>query len=94
MTSPRPKITTSGTPITDELLERLAVEAEAGYDLDQLRPATPRTLAALGTSPDEELTVPIVHDLRVELRERAEADHTTEAELVHQALTRFLHRAS
>lgn len=28
--------TESGTPITDELVERLADEAEAGYDVEEL----------------------------------------------------------
>lgn len=91
----RPKSTSNGVPITDELIEQLAAEAEAGYDLDQLRPASAQTLRALGITPDEdELTVPVLHDLRAQLRERAAAEHTTEAELVHRALADFLHRAS
>jgi hypothetical protein len=94
-TSADPKFTSNGVPITDELIERLAAEAEAGYDPDQLRPASARTLRALGIAPDEdELTVPILRDLRTQLRERAKAEHSTEAELVHRALTDFLHRAS
>jgi hypothetical protein len=38
--------TSKGQPITDEQIERLAAEAEAGYDLEKLRrprrPQTPR----------------------------------------------------
>lgn len=34
----RPPLTSNGVPVTDEMLTRLAEKAEAGFDLDRLRP--------------------------------------------------------
>jgi hypothetical protein len=36
--SPNLKVTRGGTPLTDEYVQKLANEAEAGYDVDKLVP--------------------------------------------------------
>jgi hypothetical protein len=36
--------TRSGLEITDEMIERYVAEAEAGFDLDRLRPVPPEEL--------------------------------------------------
>lgn len=36
--------TRSGIEITDEFIERIVAEAEAGFDLDRLKPVSPEEL--------------------------------------------------
>lgn len=88
----RPARTRSGVPITDELIERWTDEAEAGYDLDRLVPQDPSL--PLFARHEDELRVPVLHELRDQLRARAEAEGVTEIELARRVLAEFLHRAS
>jgi hypothetical protein len=86
--------TTSGTPITDELLEQLADEAERGYDPDQLvarrgRRGRPR----LGAEPSSVESVRLDPELKALLVRRAENEGVPVSEVIREALREHL-RAS
>lgn len=72
-------VTKSGAPITDELAERLAREAEAGYDLSQGRRIGRKSLGGgSGRSPRLNIRTPL------ELYEKALAKATREGKSVSQ----------
>ena len=81
--------TKSGVELTEEVLERLAAEAETGLDLGKLRrrPGRPR----MGSAPAEVLPIRLDPELRHAVDERAATDHTTASEVVREALRRYLH---
>lgn len=81
--------TASGVPITDDLVEKLAKRAEAGYDVDEtLRRRGGRP--ALGSGPANVESVRLEPELRVALRERAERDHETTSSVLRKALRLYL----
>ena len=83
-TAPR----SGGVPVTDELIDRLAAEAEAGYDVETLRRRGGRR--PLGSAPAEVVPVRLDPELRAALTERAEADHTSASDVIRQALRAWL----
>jgi CRISPR-associated endonuclease/helicase Cas3 len=86
--------TSSGKAITDDDIEKLAAEAEAGYDVDALLARRPkRGRPALGSAPASVESVRLDPQLRRELLQRAESEGTTPSELIREALRRFLHAA-
>jgi uncharacterized protein (DUF4415 family) len=86
--------TRSGKPITDEQVEALAAEAEAGYDVEALLARRgKRGRPALGSAPASVESVRLDPELRAQLLERAKADGTTTSELIREALRRFLQAA-
>ncbi len=86
--------TRSGRPITDQEIEVLAAEAEAGYDVDELVARRgERGRPSLGSAPASVESVRLDPELRQELLRRAEADDTTTSEIIREALRCFL-RAS
>jgi CRISPR-associated endonuclease/helicase Cas3 len=95
MTEPRIRgHTKSGRPITDEDVEKLAEEAEAGYDAERLiARRNKRGRPTIGKAPASVESVRLDPDLRRQLLERAEADGTTPSELIREALRRYLEAA-
>ena len=86
--------TTSGQPITDDMIDKLAAEAEAGYDVETLiARRTKRGRPAIGSAAASVESVRLDPELRRELLARAEADGTTTSELIREALRRYLHAA-
>jgi uncharacterized protein (DUF4415 family) len=86
--------TKSGRAITDEDIEELAAEAEAGYDVDALIARRgKRGRPTLGTSAASVESVRLDPELRRELLERAQSEGTTTSELIREALRRYLHAA-
>jgi hypothetical protein len=86
--------TKSGQPITDEDIEKLAAEAEAGYDVDQLiARRNKRGRPTIGNAPSSVESVRLDPKLRRQLLQRAEADGTTPSELIREALRRYLEAA-
>lgn len=81
--------TRSGRPITDELIEQLAVEAEAGFDVDEIvrrrggRPPMGSAAAAVES-------VRLDPELSRALRERAEREGRSNSELIRDALRQYL----
>jgi Ribbon-helix-helix protein, copG family len=81
--------TRSGEPITDELIEQLAAEAEAGFDVDEIlrrRGGRP----PMGSSAAAVESVRLDPELSLALHERAEREGRTNSELIREALRRYL----
>lgn len=94
MTQPSHGHTSSGRPITDAEVERLAEEAERGYPVEEvIARRGKRGRPALGSGPASVESVRLDPDLRAELTERAQADGTTTSEVIREALRRYLHAA-
>ncbi len=74
--------------LTDEVLDRLADEAEQGLDITKLRRRPGRP--AMGSGPADSFPVRLEPELRHALDERASADETTASEIVREALRRYL----
>ncbi len=78
----------TGIELTDEVLERMADEAEAGVDVTKLhrRPGRP----AMGSGPADTLPVRLEPELREAVAKRAADEHTTASEVVRTALRQYL----
>jgi uncharacterized protein (DUF4415 family) len=86
--------TKSGRPITDQDIENLAAEAEAGYDVGTLiARRNKRGRPTLGNAPASVESVRLDPELRRQLLDRAEAEGTTTSELIREALRRYLRAA-
>lgn len=83
--------TKSGTPITDDLIEELAKEAETGYDVDQIiarrgKRGRPR----LGTEPSTVESVRLDPELKARLLRRAEDEGVPVSDVIREALRQHL----
>lgn len=83
--------TNSGTPITDELLDRLADEAVQGYDVDEIiarhgKRGRPR----LGAAPSTVESVRLDPDLKERLTRRAHDEGVPVSEVIREALRHHL----
>jgi hypothetical protein len=86
--------TESGRQITDQDIESLAAEAEAGYDVATLiARRNKRGRPTLGSAPASVESVRLDPELRRQLLDRAEAEGTTTSELIREALRRYLRAA-
>jgi uncharacterized protein (DUF4415 family) len=84
----------SGRAITDADVQRLADEAERGYDADALIARRgKRGRPALGSAPASVESVRLDPELHDQLTERAKADGTTPSAVIRQALRDYLHAA-
>lgn len=83
--------TKSGTPVTDDLVERLADEAERGYDVDDLiaRRGT-RGRPRLGTGPSTVESVRLDPEMKELLVRRAEHEGVPVSEVIREALRHHL----
>lgn len=80
--------TTDGTPITDELVQRLADEAEAGYDVNTLRR---RGRPIVGTERAEvSVQVRMGATLHARAKAKARGEHVTVSEITRRALDAYL----
>lgn len=78
----------AGVQLTDEVLERMADEANAGLDVTTLRRRPGRP--AMGSAPAGTLPIRLDPELRKALDDRAVAEETTASEVVRRALRRYL----
>jgi ribbon-helix-helix CopG family protein len=86
--------TRSGQPTTDADIQRLAEEAERGYDVDAvIARRGKRGRPALGSAPSSVESVRLDPELRDQLAKRARVDGTTPSEIIRQALRDYLHAA-
>lgn len=81
--------TRSGKPITDDLIEALAKEAEAGYDVDEIL-ARRRGRPPIGSAAASVESVRLDPELHQALAQRAERDHETTSSVIRKALRRYL----
>lgn len=79
---------TTGVELTDDVLDRMASEAERGLDTTQLRRRPGRP--SMGSGPAETFPVRLDPELREALDHRAEHDETTASEVIRSALRRYL----
>lgn len=86
----RPR-TASGEPVTDDLVQALADEAEAGYDPAELRRRGGRK--PIGSAAARVIPVRLDPELEHALRERAAADHSNASEVIRDALRAWLRSA-
>jgi hypothetical protein len=80
--------TKAGVELTDDVLDKLAEEAEAGLDVINLRRRPGRP--SMGSGPADSLPVRLDPELRRAVDERAAAEHTTASDVVREALRRYL----
>ncbi len=80
--------TKAGVELTDEVLERMAVDAEEGLDIAKLRRRPGRP--AMGSGPADSVPVRLDPELRKALDDRAAADNATASDVVREALRRYL----
>lgn len=80
--------TKTGVELTDDVLNRLAAEAETGLDLSKLRRRPGRP--SMGSGPADTLPVRLDPELRKTVDDRAIADDTTASDVVRKALRRYL----
>ena len=89
MTEPRSHgRSAAGVELTDEVLDRMAKEAEEGLDVTRLRRRPGRP--AMGSGPADPFPVRLDPELRAALDERATRDDTTASDVVREALRRYL----
>jgi hypothetical protein len=79
--------TSRGAPLTDYDIQRLADQAEAGYEPSQLLPRGGRP--RMGSAPAEVVPVRLDPELRAAVEACATADQTS-SEIIREALRRFL----
>jgi hypothetical protein len=81
--------TASGVPITDDLINKLAKKAEAGYDAEQtVRRRGGRPL--IGSAAASVESVRLEPELRQALANRAKRDHETTSAVIRKALRNYL----
>lgn len=81
--------TTSGAPITDELVAELTEKAEAGYDVDEMlrrRGGRP----PIGSAAASVESVRLDPELREAVVERARRDGETASSVIRKALRKYL----
>lgn len=83
--------TKTGKPIDDDLIEHLADEAVAGYDVDEiLARRGKRGRPRLGSAPSTVESVRLDPDLKALVARRAEADGVSVSEVIRDALRHHL----
>lgn len=84
--------TTSGVPITEEMIAELAAKAEAGYDVDRmLRRRVGRP--PMGSKASSVESVRLEPELREALVKRAQHDQETTSAVIRKALREYLDAA-
>jgi uncharacterized protein (DUF4415 family) len=78
-----------GTPITDAMVEALADEAEAGYDVAELR-RRQGGRPSMGTAPASVESVRLDPDLKRDLLLRAAAEGTSVSDVIRRALREYV----
>ncbi|MHB2023950.1 MAG: ribbon-helix-helix protein, CopG family [Mycobacteriales bacterium] len=79
-----------GTPITDEVVEALADEAERGYDVDDILRRRRGGRSAMGSAPAEVESVRLDPELKRDLLLRAAKDGISVSEAIRQALREYV----
>jgi hypothetical protein len=82
-----------GTPITDEVVESLADEAEQGYDIAELRNRRQGGRPAMGKAAASVESVRLDPELKRDLLMRAAQDGTSVSDVIRRALREYV-RAS
>ncbi len=87
--------TKSGAPLTDEVIEGLADEAEQGYEVEEILDRRgKRGRPSLGTGPSTVESVRLDPELKEQLARRAAADGVPVSDVIRDALRHHLDAAS
>jgi hypothetical protein len=81
--------TPDGTLITEELVEKLSQEAEAGYNVDEILRRR-RGRPPMGSGPASVESVRLDPELREALTRRARADNESASSVIRRALRLYL----
>ncbi len=83
----------NGAAITDEMVEKMADEAEAGYDVDEIERRGSGGRPAMGSGPASVESFRLDPELKKQLLLRASRDGTNVSEVIREALRSYV-RAS
>ena len=83
--------TSNGRPLTDDIIERLADQAETGYDINTLKRISGRP--PMGSAAARVVPVRLDPELDQALQHRAETDDTTTSDVIRDALRAWLKTA-
>jgi hypothetical protein len=82
-----------GTPITDEMVEAMADEAERGYDIEEIRRRRRGGRPPMGSAPSSVESVRLDPELKRDLLLRAAEQQISVSEAIRRAIGQYL-RAS
>ncbi len=82
-----------GTPITDEMVEAMAAEAERGYDVEDVGRRRRAGRPPMGSGPSSVESVRLDPELKRDLLLRAAEEHISVSEAIRRAIGQYL-RAS
>lgn len=80
----------NGQPLTEEMIDDFAAEAEGGYDVDKLQAKRGRGRPALGEGPSTVLPVRLDPELAQALQNRVSETGQQRSDLVRDALRDYL----
>jgi hypothetical protein len=83
--------TADGTPITDEMVEVIADEAERGYDVEPILRARRGGRPSMGTAASSVESVRLDPELKRDLLLRAAEEQISVSEAIRRAISRYLH---
>jgi len=79
-----------GTPITDEMVEAMADEAERGYDVEKIRRRRRGGRPPMGSAASSVESVRLDPELKRELLLRAAEQHISVSEAIRRAIGQYL----
>jgi predicted HicB family RNase H-like nuclease len=82
-----------GAPITDEMVDAMADEAERGYDVDEILRCRRGGRPPMGSAASTVESVRVDPELKRDLLLRAAKEHITVSEAIRRAIGRYLRRA-
>lgn len=82
--------TADGTPVTDEMIETLADEAEQGYDVDEILHRRRGGRPAMGSAASSVESVRLNPELKRDLLMRAAEEHISVSEAIRRAIEDYL----
>ncbi len=79
-----------GTPISDDMVETMADEAERGYDVAEIEQRRRGGRPPIGSAAASVESVRLDPELREALARRARRDHETTSSVIRNALRKYL----
>lgn len=83
--------TSDGTPITDEMVEAMADEADCGYDVEEIRRRRRGGRPPMGSGASSVESVRLDPDLKRALLLRAADEEISVSEAIRRAIGQYLH---
>jgi hypothetical protein len=83
--------TAAGTPITDEMVDTIADEAERGYDVEEILRRRRGGRPSMGSAASSVESVRLDPELKRDLLLRADEEHISVSEAIRRAIREYLH---